>query len=280
MLRVHSSCRWLEDTLDMISNQTAAAKVYAFCCSPSDEVRSLLNPYVEHIYTISQETYDTWGFLNRSMEMTEAELVVFLDGECTPVDVHWLAKLLEPFRSVQAGAAFSRMLPASDAGIMIMNDLVRVFDEQGDLFAENHRHYFSSSAMACRRSLWEENPFPVEEYGAWASFVWSWQARRRGVEISYAKHARVLYTRSYALRSVCARGREAGRAEAKTFSWEPKEITLHSYALKPAGMQIREDLRQAWRMRHLSVLLYAPLVRLCWYLCRYRSFRRTYARRR
>ncbi len=278
MLRVHNSCRYLQDTLDMISNQSVPTKVYAFACEPSPETRAILDPYVEHIYTISQLTYDAWQFLNRCMEMVEEELIVFLDADCTPVDVHWLVKLIEPCRKEQAGAAFSRKLPRSDAGPLIMNDLTASFGEHGKLLIANNRHAFSIESMVFRRSVWEEDRFP-ENLGKWAPFVWTWNARRRGVKVVYSKYSRILFIEPYTLRYWYKKTFDEGKVEAQVFSWDPKEKTRRSYFLKPWRRQVAEDWRMAVNQRKISGVLYSPVLRFVQYLGKYRGFRRTYKRR-
>ncbi len=278
MLRVHTGDRNLQDTLDMISNQTVPTKVYAFACEPTQDLRAQLHPYVEHIYTISQETYDRWSFLNRSMEMTDTPQVVFLDSECTPVDVHWLAMLLEPCRKQEAGAAFSRLMPRSDAHPMIMHDLSRTFDHHGRSQAGMQRHIFSQYAFVCSRSVWEEQGFQ-DSLGAWAGYVWSWNLRRSGTPVVYAHHSRVLFNESYAPGSLWHRSREEGRVEAELFSWEPKEISLRNYVLSPWARHIRGDWSLSVSQRNVSGVFASPLIRSIQYIGKCTAFRRAYRKR-
>jgi|GEM_PF-5008210 len=279
ILRVSSGGAALQDTLEMLAGQSLPARLFVFCLQPTEILRSILASFAEHTYTISKETCENWAFLNRAMEMTESEVVVFLDERCIPVDENWLQHVAGPCLARQAGASFSRKLPAADAGPLIMNDLHRIFDTQGALQSVNGRHYFTHDAMACSRTVWERYRFQEERFGSWSAFAWSWHIRRRGIPVHYAKQARVIYDEPYSLRSRYQALKREGEAEANIFSWDPSEITLRSYFLRPCFQQVCEDLSVAAKQRKPGAWFYAPFLRFISYRGKYRGFKRAYAKR-
>lgn len=278
MLRVHNTNRYLQETLDMIGNQTLSSLIFAFACEPTQETRGILKPYVEHIYTLSEENYRNWSFINRAMDITDEEFVVFLDADSTPVDVHWLSWLTGTCRREKAVSAFSRKLPRADAGPLVHRDLSRIYMEEHGLLASNGRHFFALDSSIIRKSAWINRLFR-EDLGAWAAFSWTWQARREGCKVVYAKQSRVLVSPLYQLRHQYREMRIMGAAEALTFSWEPPECTLRTYALRPIRRYIREDWTETMHQGRISPLLYSPLLRLVQMFGKYAGFIKAYRRR-
>ncbi len=278
MLRVHNTNRYLQETLDMIGNQTLSSLIYAFACEPTQETRGVLKPYVEHIFTLSEENYRSWSFINRAMELTDEEFIVFLDADSTPVDVHWLAWLTGICRREGAVSAFSRKLPRADAGPLVHRDLTRVYTEEHGLISHNGRHFFALDGSVFRKSAWINRNFS-DQLGAWAAFSWTWQARREGCSVVYAKQARILTSPQYLLRHQYRELRNMGAAEALTFSWEPGEIKWRTYAFKPAVRHIREDWAETLHQGRISPLVYAPILRIVQMIGKYTGFIRAYRRR-
>jgi rhamnosyltransferase len=270
IMRTRNDQPLVAETLAMLHRQTRSHELIVFDNDSHDGTRALVERQAARVHTVRAGQYVPGRVLNRAMETTTGELVVFLNADCTPIDEHWLAALLAAFEDDNTAAVFGRQIPRPDCNLLLAKDTE---DTYGDGQRQARwRHCFSMAASAIRRSVWERLRFS-ETLRYSEDIDWTWQARRRGHHIRYAPAAAVLHSHDYSLRQFYRRQYGEGCAEAHIFDWSTWQTSFLRYSLMPFTRQVIGDVQTCLHRGAVGTALYSPALRLAQMLGRRAGFR-------
>ena len=235
----------------------------------TDGTTELAAARADRLESIPTGAYVPGRVLNRGMDLTDGEVVVFLNSDCTPIDAGWLRHLIEPFADPGVCATFGRQEPRPGCPPLEAKDLL-------ETYGEGHRqarwkHCFSMASSAIRRSVWATLRFD-ETLKYSEDIDWSWRARQQGHRIKFAPESRAYHSHAYSLRQVYKRHFGEGNAEARIFAWSDWESSFVRYALIPYARQVWSDVRYCVRQGLLMGALEAPVFRLAQALGRRAGF--------
>lgn len=278
VMRAHNDVDVIAETLEGLSRQTRPYRLLAFDNASTDGTRELLEQAGAELHHVAAGTYVPGAVLNRAMEASEGELVVFLNSDCPPQSADWLDGMLRGFEGGpdavcqgegEVAAVFGRQIPRPEHGLLFAKDTE---DTYGDGSRQRYwRHCFSMASSAIRRSVWEQMPFDAT-LGYSEDIDWSWRARRAGHRIAYVPGAVVMHSHDYTLRQWYRRQYGEGKAEARIFDWDRWQRGWLRYSLLPFGRQLLADWRYCLaRLAPLSAL-HAPFLRAAQLLGRRAGF--------
>lgn len=193
----------------------------------TDGTLGLIQRYTDRLEQIAPEDYNPGRVLNRGAELAQGEIVVFLNSDCTPVDEHWLERLIEPLDDPGVGAVYGRQLARPDAYPWFERDYLQAFPPEGAerrdgaLGNASWRSFFSMASSACRKSTCLHFPF-AERIQYSEDIEWAERLRSSGLRVEYVAGSRVFHSHNYTVKQYLKRCYEEGRADAQIFGDEAK----------------------------------------------------------
>ena len=262
---------WIvEKTLERIRSQTLPTKILVMDNESQDDSPAIVARYADLLDPVPAGSYVPGKVLNRAMELTQGELVVFLNSDCPPCNEFWLNELLGAFRE-NTGAVFSRQVPRQDCYPIFARDTEDTF---GDGALQGRwRHCFSMASSAVRRSVWEKIPFR-DDLAYSEDVDWTWRLKQRGYQVDYAPLSMVEHSHNYSLKQFWKRQRGEGQADAQIFEWDNWSGSLIRYSILPCIRQILADWRFCAVLGRRSWLFWAPLYRFAQMHGRRKGFER------
>lgn len=259
VLRSRNDMPLAAETLARLAEQSQPFTLLSLDNASHDGTREALARRTDRLVTIPEGGYVPGRVLNQGMALSEGDVVVFLNADCTPQGPHWLSRLLAGFDDASVAAVFGRQIPRPDCHPLFAKDTE---DTYGDGSRQRvWRHCFSMAASAIRRSVWEQMPFD-ETLGYSEDIDWTWRARRGGLRIRYVADAVAMHSHNYTLRQFQRRMYGEGCAEAAIFDWSPWERSLVRYSLLPLLRQVLHDWRFCLRHGQAAAALRSPALRL------------------
>ena len=260
ILRARNDLPRISATLYALARQTRPYELIAFDNASTDGTREALVEAGATVHDVAEGSYIPGQVLNRAMEASTGDIVVFLNSDCTPCHPEWLETLVSVLEAdASLAGVFGRQVPRPDCTPLYAADTERAF---GDGSAHSRfGHFFSMASSAIRRSAWDALPFS-ETLRYSEDIDWSWRARQAGHEIGYVPKSVVEHSHNYTLGEWYRRQRGEGAAEAVIFLMTPWERSLVRYSLLPWCRAITRDIRTAWRRRSPGALWQSPWLRL------------------
>jgi len=276
VMRSHNDMPLVGETLSALSSQRGDFDLVVIDNASSDGTREEAEKYTRHIVNVPAGEYVPGRVLNRGMEETSGDIVVFLNSDCTPQNGDWLSQLVDGFTDDDVAAVFGRQIPRPDCAPLHAKDTE---DTYGDGSRQQYwKHCFSMASSAIRRSCWEERPFN-EDIQYSEDIEWTWWARRQGYKIGYVPTSVVMHSHNYTLRQLYRRHYGEGRAEASIFDWSPWERGWLRYSLLPYGRQVLNDWKYALKSGSVMSIASSPVTRLAQLLGRRAGFKRGWKQR-
>lgn len=259
IMRSHNDMPLIAETLTMVHQQNCAFELIVFDNDSIDGTVDEVGKYTSMVINIPKGQYVPGSVLNKAMETSQGELIVFLNSDCTPRDEFWLERLLDGFSGEQVAAVFGRQIPRRDCSPLLAKDTE---DTYGDGSRQKYwRHCFSMASSAIRRSVWEKMRFN-EQIQYSEDIDWTWRVRQQGYSIAYVPESIVYHSHNYTLRQFYRRHVGEGKAEAAIFDWSPWEGSFLRYSLLPYSRQVLSDWRYCTRRLLFGTMLYSPILRL------------------
>lgn len=259
VMRSHNDMPLVGQTLDMLQRQSRSHELIVFDNASFDGTRELAHRHAHQLHDVPAGQYVPGRVLNRAMQVTTGEIVVFVNADCAPLNDQWLSSLLGGFEDENTAAVFGRQLARPDCRLLFAKDTEDTYGE-GRRQAR-WRHCFSMAASAIRRSAWERFGFR-EDLQYSEDIDWTWRARQFGYNVRYVREAVVYHSHNYSLRQYYRRHYGEGRAEAGIFDWTDWDASLVRYSLLPFMRQLASDARHCLRRRSVSALLHSPALRI------------------
>lgn len=275
VMRSRNDIAHVRETLRMLRRQTAPFRLLAMDNGSTDGTREIVAAAADRLEDVPAGRYVPGRVLNRAMQLTDGEVVVFLNADCTPDDERWLETLCAALTPGVA-AVFGRQRPRPGCSPLLARDTEDTF---GDGRAQaSWRHCFSMAASAIRRAAWAEAPFD-ETLQYSEDIDWTWRARQRQWLIRYVPAASAMHSHNYTLAQSWRRHHGEGRAEARIFEWSPWQRSWPRYVLLPLARRVLSDWRYSLHRRDWRSLPYAPMLRSAQVLGRRQGFRAGWADR-
>jgi rhamnosyltransferase len=225
----------------------------------TDGTRREALKYTDRVINIPKGSYIPGRVLNKGMELSKGEIVVFINSDCTPQNTLWLERLVSGFSDEKVAAVFGRQIPRPDCLPLFAKDTE---DTYGDGHNQQYwRHCFSMAASAIRRSVWEQMRFN-ERIKYSEDIDWTWRARNLGHSIQYVAGAIVMHSHNYTLRQFYNRHYGEGRAESEIFDWTLWQRSFVRYSLMPYSRQVLNDWKYCLNNFDIKSALYSPVLRM------------------
>ncbi len=269
VMRAHNDIPVIAETLAKLKAQDLPHELLVLDNDSTDGTLEEVKKYTDRILRVPAGTYVPGQVLNRGMEHSQGEEVVFLNSDCAPQHADWLRIFLEKFRQSRAAAAFCRQIARPQHHLLFQKDTDDTFGDGSK--QQRWRQCFSMAASAVRRSAWEGCRFD-EAIQYSEEIEWTWRLRGAGHQILYIPDAVVMHSHNYTLRQWYKRQRGEGKAEASIFEWSAWQKSLIRYSLLPYGRQVVHDALYCFRRGRPDAALYSPVLRMAQMIGRRRGF--------
>ena len=159
VVRCRNEMPFTERTLAALASQRAPrARVLFIDCDSTDGSREAAVSAGARVIDLAPKAYIPGKVLNAGMEMTQSEVVAFVNADAIPLDDGALGRLVAPLLGEgKVAATFGKQVARPDADPLTKVDYARAF---GDRPVQTRRGaFFSMAASAIRRDVWEALPF-------------------------------------------------------------------------------------------------------------------------
>jgi rhamnosyltransferase len=195
VIRAKNEAGAIGEVLEHVSRQVDAPDldVIVVDSGSTDGTLDIVRRLDVRLIEIPPKSFTYGRALNIGIAAARGEFVVALSAHSTPVDEHWLANLLEPFRDPTVGAVYGRHVPRSNATKLELFGMWLSGVTSLKPRRQERDMMFSNANGAFRRGLALEHPFderlPGAEDLAWADWI-----ERQGWAVYYQPTAAVYHS--------------------------------------------------------------------------------------
>jgi rhamnosyltransferase len=246
VMRSYNDIEVIGETLEMLTKQTHRTfELWNFASQSTDGTLEVIRRFnhPDRIIVNDPSSYNPGRVLNEAVAAVDADILVFLNSDATPVDEYWLERLVAPLADPTVGAVFGRQVARPDCRSLFVKDTERAFGDGSE--SSRWLHFFSMANSAARRSTLRR--FPFEQAIQYSEDVeWSYRLRRHGYRIRYVADAVAMHSHNYTLRQSWKRHYGEGVADAFIFrDAAPKQSWARCF------MEVLRDLK--WGLAHGSI---------------------------
>ncbi|HAZ10975.1 MAG: hypothetical protein A2047_00340 [Omnitrophica bacterium GWA2_41_15] len=200
----------IEETLKAVFCQEISCgfEVIIIDSGSNSRVLEIIRKYPVVLIQISPEEFGHGKTRNLGMCLSKGEYLVFLNGDATPKDKHWLNNLIRPFLIYEDVAGVcSRLCPRQDCNPLGVLDILRndrifserikhikTFAEYKNKDVEEKRRFISFHTISCaiKKDLLLKNPFADIEFGE--DLEWSQRMLEKGYKIIFESSSEVIHS--------------------------------------------------------------------------------------
>jgi len=211
-----NNLRSLKRSLPNILGQCPRERIVAFDTESEDGTADLLIENGIEVKKIRRSEFSHGHTRNLSLEYSNAEIFLFLNGDAIPVS-GWLKELIRGIDGYDA--AFSRQIPDEDCDPLRITDLIHhpYFNRDSDASITRDSEnpiLFDTVSCAIRRKTLERYNFPNVPFGE--DFLWAQIVVKDGGGILYAHKSIVIHSHSLyrSIRQTINRHFEEGRLKS------------------------------------------------------------------
>lgn len=205
----------LRETLESLMSQTLRDwRLFVIDSGSTDGSMEIFRDFpVTRLVQIKPQEYIPGRVLNRGMEMTESDFVVFLNADATPANDRWLENLVSGATDAgNVAACFGRQIPRKDCKAPFKRDYEVCFGPQRK--SASWDHFFSMVNSLVFRDMWKMRPFREDiQYAEDHEFSLYW--KKSGKEIRYIDESCVIHSHNYSPKQSYIRAREDSFAIVK-----------------------------------------------------------------
>ena len=128
--------------------------------------------------------------LNKGINASNGEFLVFLSGHCIPASTKWLDNLLSNFDDKKVAGVYGRQLPMSFSSAQTKRDLLITFGLDKKIQIKDS--FFHNANSVIRRDVWETISFN-ETVTNIEDRIWAGQVLKAGYQIVYEPEAAVYH---------------------------------------------------------------------------------------
>ena len=166
------------------------------------------------VRSISRSQFTYGAALNRALEFTEGQVIVFLSAHSPPLDERWLDSLIRPIESGEASATFGRQVPESGVNPFEEWIVYRTFPRcprKWKAMLGLQKITFSAANAAVLTSSLRQYPFR-EDLAFAEDIEWAARVRGSGHRLTYCPEAAVYHSHRFEPGELEKRMRAVGRS--------------------------------------------------------------------
>jgi len=265
IMRAFNEMPHVQRTLAMLERQTFRDfELYAIDSGSSDGTLGALKAACppDRLTTIARDDYIPGRVLNHAIARTQHDIIVLLNADAVPLTEDWLGNLIEPLRSGDADAAYSRQDARPDARFIVAYDYERAYSSD-----HPPEHFFSAAACAFRREMW--NRFKFHEEGYAEDAIWAASCRQLNARFTLVPDSVVEHSHNYSLEALYQKRFRHGESFAQ-FQGETSPLGNRIYLCM---REIVRDLIYTCRKKQFSTIPYNVAYRVTAHAAIHRGLR-------
>ena len=192
ILRTKNEERWIKSCLDSISKQKYKNfEVIVVDNESDDKTLERVKKYKVVKKIVKIKNYLPGKALNKGINNSKGDYLVFISSHCIPVDKFWLKNLVNAIEenSKYAGV-YGRQEPMSFSSPSDKRDLLLVFGL--DRKIQEKDSFFHNANSIIKRSVWKKYPFSERTTNI-EDRLWAQQVLKKGYKILYEPKASVFH---------------------------------------------------------------------------------------
>ncbi|MEM0912993.1 MAG: glycosyltransferase family 2 protein [Planctomycetota bacterium] len=205
----------IRETLQVIAAQTRRPdEVVVLDNDSDDDTAAVAAGCGARVCRMDRESFSYGAALNRALEDTRGDIIVFLSAHSPPVDERWLECLTEPIASGRADGTFGRQVPIPGVNLLEEWVLLRTFPRRPRRWLAAlglQRVSFSNANAAVSRDLLRSSLFR-EDLAFAEDLEWWKRVSAAGARVEYRPEAAVYHSHPFDTAVIEHRMELAGRA--------------------------------------------------------------------
>lgn len=214
-IRARNEAESLERTLLTIRRQSRLPDEVVLLDNESDDETGLVaKRFGASVQSIQREEFTYGRALNRALQHTSGDVIVYLSAHSPAVNEQWLGNLVEPIEREGVDATFGRQVPEPDVNYLEEWFLYRTFPSRPNrlkAMMSLQKVTFSNANAAVQRHLIEKHPFR-EDLAFAEDIEWAQRVGEKGYRMSYRPEASVFHSHRFGPGDLEGRMVAAGRS--------------------------------------------------------------------
>lgn len=191
VIRTFNESYWIPYLIEALKKQTVQDfEIIQVDNQSTDTSVDLLQGSELNTKLVTISDYLPGAALNRGIEQSSGEILVFLSAHCIPNNRNWLEKLVEPVVSGEYQAVFGRQIPCRSTHPIDVRDLLLTFPNESHTQSKNT--FFHNANSCVTKSLWLKFPFSETATNI-EDRLFGEQVIKHGLEIFYSADAIVTH---------------------------------------------------------------------------------------
>lgn len=201
---------FIAETLKAIFGQEAdcSFEVIVIDSGSRDRTLEIIGNYPVSLTQISREEFGHGRTRNLGLRLSKGKFVIFLNGDASPKNKHWLNALLSGFlRYENVAGVYSRIYPRDGCNPLDARDIlydtylfdekikyIKSFSEYNKISAEEKRKFISFHTISCAidKKILLDNPFSDIPFGE--DIEWSKRMLEKGFKIIYEPASEIIHS--------------------------------------------------------------------------------------
>jgi len=210
VMRSHNDIDVIQRTIDgILSQKYQDFDILNFDNDSTDGTLEIIKKYPRiKSYNIPAGMYTPGYVLNRAIEVSNCDILVFNNSDSVPLSDDWLSTLIAPISEGKAVAVYARQVPRKNAYIWVRQDYGRCF---GDV--EFKRNFFSLASSAMSSEIFKTMKFD-EKITFSEDVKLANKLRDMGKVVLYVPNAHAEHSHNYTIAQTRRRFEGEGVADA------------------------------------------------------------------
>ena len=263
VMRCKNEVSYIEQTLLMLKKQDYNGLIELIVIdsgSTDGSLKIIEQSCPDILLCIEPHEYIPGRVINKAMELSSNNLVIFLNADATPKNKYWLSNLLSAASYTQnLGAVFCRQITRKNCLAVYSHDYEKCFGK--DRLSEEWDNFFSMVGSLVYKPVWENHKFREDLQYA-EDDEWTRRLKHNRYNIVYAEDSIVIHSHNYNLHEAYIRSIGDTKASTQAGILTPFSLSLSYHVLLGSITAWLKDIPYHLKKGKVLELPYALGIRL------------------
>lgn len=216
IIRAYNEEKHIKKLMERIFNQDIEKpfEVIVVDSGSADKTLDIISSYPVKVVHIAPEEFSFGRSLNKGIENSKGDYLVFISAHCYPQERSWLRNMIEPFKDSEVGLVYGKQRGNVITKFSEQQIFLKLFPE--DLRSAQRIPFCNNANAAIRRTLWEKVPYDETLTGL-EDLDWANKILKLGYYIFYNADAGIVHIHEESPRKIFRRYKREAIALKRIF---------------------------------------------------------------